>query len=187
MFGQQAIAGFQQDGIDVRHVIADPQAPSGVALIFVAADGENSIGVASGANARLSPQDVRQAAPLIAAADTLVMQLETPLETVLAAAEIAAGAKVTVILNPAPAQSLSDALLRHVSILTPNESEAQLLTGMEVTDEQSACAGGRGTAWQRSGYGHRHTGSTGGVGVGRRTDDTGSRHPGDARRHDRGW
>jgi ribokinase len=138
VFGQQALEGFRQDGIDVRHVIADPQAPSGVALIFVAADGENSIGVASGANARLAPEDVRQAAELIAAADTLVMQLETPLETVLAAAEIAARHNVTVILNPAPAQPLSDALLGHVSILTPNETEAQLLTGIEVADEQGA-------------------------------------------------
>ncbi len=143
MFGQQAIAGFRQDGIDVQHVIADPQAPSGVALIFVAADGENSIGVASGANACLSPQDVQQAAELLAEAETLVMQLETPLETVLAAAEIAAQRGVTVILNPAPAQPLSDALLRCVSILTPNESEAQLLTGIEVADEQGAAAAAR--------------------------------------------
>ena len=138
MFGQQAVEGFRRDGIDVELVIADPQAPSGVALIFVAADGENSIGVASGANARLSLQDVQRAAALIAAADALVMQLETPLETVLAAAEIASQNDVTVILNPAPAQPLDDALLRHVSILTPNESEAQLLTGIEVTDPQGA-------------------------------------------------
>ena len=138
MFGQQAVEGFRRDGIDVSQVIVDPQAPSGVALIFVAADGENSIGVASGANGRLSPDDVRQAASLIGAADTLVMQLETPLDTVLAAAEIAAQRQVQVILNPAPAQTLSDALLQHVSILTPNESEAQLLTGIEVRDEQGA-------------------------------------------------
>ncbi len=138
MFGQQAREGFRQDGIDVQHVITDDQAPSGVALIFVAADGENSIGVASGANARLSPHDVQQASPLIVEADVLVMQLETPLETVQTAAEIASKNNVTVILNPAPAQPLSDSLLQHVSILTPNESEAELLTGIQVTDEQSA-------------------------------------------------
>ena len=132
------VEGFRQDGIDVQHVITDDQAPSGVALIFVAADGENSIGVASGANARLSPHDVQQASPLIVEADVLVMQLETPLETVQAAAEIASKNNVTVILNPAPAQPLSDSLLQHVSILTPNESEAELLTGIQVTDEQSA-------------------------------------------------
>ncbi len=138
MFGRQAIEGFRADGIDVQHVIQDEEAPSGVALIFVAADGENSIGVASGANARLMPEDVEQASPLIAAADVLVMQLETPLETIELAATIATQNGVTVILNPAPAQPLSDAVLQNVSILTPNESEAELLTGVAVTDAKGA-------------------------------------------------
>jgi ribokinase len=138
MFGQQAIDGFRRDGINVEYVISDPDAPSGVALIFVAADGENSIGVASGTNARLSPSDVEQAAGAIAAADILVMQLETPLPTVQAAAEIAAAHDVRVILNPAPAQPLSDELLKLVSVLTPNESEAELLTGIAVSNEQGA-------------------------------------------------
>ena len=138
MFGRQAIEGFRKDEIDVQHVIQDDEAPSGVALIFVAADGENSIGVASGANARLAPADVQQAAPLIAAADVLVMQLETPLETIELAATIAAQNGVTVILNPAPARLLGDAVLQHVSILTPNESEAELLTGVAVSDEHGA-------------------------------------------------
>jgi ribokinase len=109
-----------------------------VALIFVAADGENSIGVASGANLCLSPADVQLAADVIAGADVLVMQLETPLETVRAAATIAAAHHVPVILNPAPAQPLDDALLRMVSVLTPNESEAELLTGVRVADEEAA-------------------------------------------------
>jgi ribokinase len=138
MFGRQAIEGFRGDGIDVQHVLEDEQAPSGVALIFVAADGENSIGVASGANLCLSPADVQQAASVIADADVLVMQLETPLETVRAAATIAATHNVPVILNPAPAQPLDDPLLRLVSVLTPNESEAELLTGVHVTDEAAA-------------------------------------------------
>jgi ribokinase len=119
-------------------VLEDDQAPSGVALIFVAADGENSIGVASGANLCLSPADVQRAVDVIAGADVLVMQLETPLETVRAAATIAAAHHVPVILNPAPAQPLDDALLRMVSVLTPNESEAELLTGVRVVDEEAA-------------------------------------------------
>jgi ribokinase len=138
MFGRQAIEGFRADGIDVQYVLEDELAPSGVALIFVAADGENSIGVASGANLCLSPADVQRAADVITAADALVMQLETPLETVRAAATIAAAHDVPVILNPAPAQPLDDALLRLVSVLTPNESEAELLTGVHVTDEAAA-------------------------------------------------
>jgi len=138
VFGDQAVAGFVKDRIDVEHVARDKAAPSGVALIFVARDGENSIAVASGANGRLSPADVKKARKLIASAAVLVMQLETPLATVQAAAETAAKAGVSVILNPAPAQPLSDELLRLVSILTPNETEAELLTGIKVGDEVSA-------------------------------------------------
>jgi ribokinase len=137
MFGEKAVVGFIQDGIDVKYVTRDPAAPSGVALIFVAKDGENSIAVASGANGRLSPADVKKARDPFVGAKAVVMQLETPLETVQAAVELAAGAKVPVILNPAPARVLPDELLGLVSILTPNETEAELLTGIAVTDEAS--------------------------------------------------
>lgn len=151
MFGRQAVEGFRRDGIDVRYVLEDKQTPSGVALIFVAANGENSIGVASGANLCLSPADVQQAASAIEEASALVMQLETPLETVRAAAQIAAAKQVPVILNPAPAQPLDDALLALVTVLTPNESEAELLTGVPVTDVAAAARAaevlrGRGVA-----------------------------------------
>jgi ribokinase len=138
MFGRQALDGFRADGIDVSHVIIDPDAPSGVASIFVDAKGQNSIAVASGANANLSPDDIHNAADVIAAADILVMQLETPVETVRAAAQIARDNAVTVILNPAPAQPLDKDLLKCISILTPNESEAELLTGIPVDSPQAA-------------------------------------------------
>ncbi|NOY42288.1 MAG: ribokinase [Planctomycetes bacterium] len=138
LFGRQAIEGFERDGIDTQHVTCDNKAPSGVALIFVADSGENSIGVASGANGALSPADVDTAKPCIESSNILVMQLETPLETVHHAAQVASAAGVPVILNPAPAQPLPDSLLRCVSILTPNESEAEQLTGIPVTDFLSA-------------------------------------------------
>lgn len=138
VFGDQALAGFVKDRIDVDHVVRDKSAPSGVALIFVARDGENSIAVASGANGRLAPADLKKARKLIASAAVLVMQLETPLATVQAAAEAAAQARVSVILNPAPAQPLPDDLLRLVSILTPNETEAELLTGIKVNDDATS-------------------------------------------------
>jgi ribokinase len=138
MFGERAIAGFVEDGIDVDHVVRDSAAPSGVALIFVARDGENSIAVASGANGRLAPADVERAAASFSGADVLVMQLETPLATVRKAAEIAAASGVRVILNPAPARPLPASLLGRVHILTPNESEAELLTGVKVRDDASA-------------------------------------------------
>ena len=105
MFGEQAVEGFVSDNIDVSHVLRDRGEPSGIALIFVDHQGENSIAVASGANGRLSPADVQAAAGAIAEADVLIMQLETPLDTVGEAYAIAARAGVRSILNPAPAQA----------------------------------------------------------------------------------
>lgn len=138
MFGQEAVTGLVNNGVNVDHVSYD-EAPSGVALIFVAEDGENSIAVGSGANAKLSPSDVRNARKAIVEADVVVMQLESPLDAVQAAADLANAHGVRVILNPAPAQPLPDELLRKLSIITPNENEAELLTGVKVTDEAS-CA-----------------------------------------------
>lgn len=137
-FGDQAIAGLRRDGVDVRYVFRDKRAASGVALIFVAKDGENSIAVAGGANAKLSPADVKKASSVIGSAALLVAQLETPLATVAAAAQAAVKARVPVILNPAPARPLANSLLKLISVLTPNETEAELLTGIKVTDDAAA-------------------------------------------------
>ena len=138
MFGEKAVAGFVADGINVEYVVRDEAAPSGVALIFVAKDGQNSIAVAGGANRCLSPVDVKKAERAIVGASAMLMQLETPLESVKAGAKLAARAGVPVILNPAPAQALPVELLKLISILTPNETEAELLTGIAVSDEDSA-------------------------------------------------
>ncbi len=100
MFGEQAVAGFIECGINIDHVQRNKCA-SGVALIFVAKDGENSIGVGGGANAKLSPADVKKAKAAFAGASAVVMQLETPLDTVQAAADLASASGVAVILNPA--------------------------------------------------------------------------------------
>ena len=132
MFGEQALEGFLRDGINIEYISRDGETPSGIALIFVDEDGENSIGVASGANTRLRPAHVDLASSAITSADILITQLETPMETVSAAAEMASRHGVRVILNPAPACPLDDSLIECVSILTPNESEAELLTGIEV-------------------------------------------------------
>lgn len=136
-FGDQARAGFHQEGINVKYLRIDPRKPSGVALIFVSASGENSIAVAPGANAALAPADVMRARKELARSDVLLAQLETPLATVEAALRLAVRHCVPAILNPAPAQALPDDLLRCVSVLTPNESEAESLTGIKVTDEAS--------------------------------------------------
>jgi ribokinase len=132
--GNAAVTRFEKDGIDITHVVRDARLPSGVALIFVGKDGENSIAVAGGANGALSVADIRRARPAIATANVVLMQLETPLPTIMAAARLAARHRSLVILNPAPARPLPDALLRHVSILTPNESETELLTGVKLTN-----------------------------------------------------
>jgi ribokinase len=136
--GDQTVAGFVREGLDVGHIVRDAETPSGVALIFVGANGENSIAVAPGANDRLSPADVLAAQPAFSRTDLVVLQLEIPLETVEAAAQMARQAGVPVILNPAPAQPLPDRLLADVSILTPNETEAGLLTGLPVDGVESA-------------------------------------------------
>ena len=107
VFGQLAVKGFEQENIALDFVVLDPEYPSGTALIFVAEDVENSIGVASGANSQLSSADVEAASERIGAADVVLMQLETPLETVATATRIAAEQEARVILNPAPAQPLT--------------------------------------------------------------------------------
>jgi ribokinase len=127
--GVQAVAGLAAEGIDVSRVVALPGQASGVALILVDAEGQNSIMVAPGANMALTPVHVDQAADAIAAADVLVLQCETPPATVQHAAELARKQGVRVILNPAPAQAVPVELLRSVDLLTPNESEADALLG----------------------------------------------------------
>ncbi|MDD5139568.1 MAG: ribokinase [Verrucomicrobiales bacterium] len=136
--GEQALAGFAADGINVSHVIRDAKTPSGVALIFVGKNGENSIAVASGANDKLSRADVRKAKGVLRRARVILLQLETPLKTVAASVALAAAAGVRVVLNPAPARPLPAQLLKRIYLLTPNQSEAELLTGVAVTNEAAA-------------------------------------------------
>ena len=136
VFGDQAIAGYQQEGIDTSYVVRDAEAASGVALIFVDAQGENSIAVASGANARLTPADVEQAQAVIAAADVLLVQLEVPLPAVQRAIQLAHDAGVCVILNPAPAKRIDPDLLAQVDIATPNEHEIRVVVGEQ--EQQAA-------------------------------------------------
>ncbi len=138
--GDAAIAGYARDGILTDLVVRDPDRPTGVALILVDDRGENSITVALGANEALSPEDVDRAADRIRTAAALVMQLEVPLAAVTRAARLAREAGVPVILDPAPAPDggLPAALLADVTCLKPNESEAERLTGIRVTDPASA-------------------------------------------------
>ncbi|HVS96057.1 MAG TPA: ribokinase [Puia sp.] len=138
IFGAQAIDGFEKEGIDCRYIGTDTSAASGVALITVDGAGENCIVVAPGANANLTPSEVQKARGAIETADIILAQLEVPLATVIELAACAAGSNRRFILNPAPACEIPDELLENVSILTPNEREAEYLTGVKVTGTTTA-------------------------------------------------
>ena len=136
-FGMRSIDQYKAEGIGTKHVVVDKEHPSGVALILVDAHGENSIAVASGANAHLLPEDIDQAKGTIEDCDILLMQLETPMETIEHAAQMAKRAGGKVILNPAPAHSLPESLLANLYMLIANETEAEYISGTRITDMDS--------------------------------------------------
>lgn len=138
LFGKQSVEQYRNEGINVEYIYSDPALPSGVALIIVDVNGENSITVASGANGSLSPEDIRKAQPAIEKADILLMQLEIPMETVEYAARTGKEQGLKVILNPAPARALPEKLLQNLYMIIPNETEAEILSGIKVTDWESA-------------------------------------------------
>ena len=142
LFGRDTARRLKAEGIDAR-LIVDKTAASGTALILVDRKGQNCISVALGANGTLSPKDVAPFASDIERADALLLQLETPLETVLWAARTAHAKGVHVILNPAPAAKLPRELYACLDWITPNETEAELLTGVKVADLASAQAAER--------------------------------------------
>lgn len=137
IFGRQALEGFQRENINTDFVFVDKLAPSGTALIMVNDEGENSIVVAPGSNANLLPADIITVEN-IREAGIILMQLEIPMETIEEVIKIARSNNQDVILNPAPAQPLGDELLNGLFLVTPNETEASLLTGLTVVDEATA-------------------------------------------------
>jgi len=138
VFAEQSLANFKKEGVNAKYVVQTKQAPSGVALIMVDENGNNVIVVAPGANQKLSPEDVKKAESDIGSCGAVVAQLEVPLETVEFAGRLANDSGVPFILDPAPAQNLGPEFLKMADVLTPNETEAEILTGKEVTDEDSA-------------------------------------------------
>lgn len=137
-FGKNAIDTFNAEGIETSLIQVLDGVPSGVAMIYVSDLGENSIAVAPGANGHLSPEAIHRQKNLFADTSVLLLQLETPLETVTAAIELAFLEGTPCILNPAPAATIPDEVLAKLFCITPNETEAKLLTGISVIDEQSA-------------------------------------------------
>lgn len=142
MFGDNAMLQYEESGIDIKNIMRDTETASGIALIFVDGKGENAIGVASGSNAKLSPHDIHRLHNVISNASVVLLQLEIPLETIIAAVDIAHKKNIRIILNPAPSQILPDNLLEKISIITPNQTEAEQLTGIPVANIEDALNAG---------------------------------------------
>jgi ribokinase len=142
-YGDQSLKNFKKDGINTSFVFREPDVSSGVALIFVDRTGENMLVPIPGANGKLLPDDIDKARSAIENADILVVQLEVPLEAVERAVAIAHKSGVPVVLNPAPGRKLDTSLIEKVSYLTPNETEAEILTDIKVTDDTTAQKAGK--------------------------------------------
>lgn len=136
-FGTKAISGFKKEGIDTNHIIKDNDAPSGVASIILDKSGQNTIVVAPGANNLLSPEDIKESSEAFEKAAMVLIQLEIPIATVLFSIKMAHQLGKRVILNPAPANNLPDEIYPFIDVITPNETETELLSGIKITDEQS--------------------------------------------------
>ena len=143
LFGEQVIQVLKQDKIDTSYVNRDKSVASGISSIVVDAQGESGITITAGANKNLSENDLINAKDSIGSADIVLLQLDIPIDTVRFAADMARSSGAKVILNPSPALSVSDELLKSISILTPDASQAEKLTGITITDERSAELAGR--------------------------------------------
>jgi len=138
IFGQRAITELRNEGIDCTYITADNNKASGVALIIVDETGENEIVVAPGANDTLQEEHIEAANDAIMEATIILFQLEIPLSTVLFAAKKGKELNKKIVLNPAPATILPTELFACLYLITPNETEAEILTDIKVTDTTSA-------------------------------------------------
>jgi ribokinase len=142
MFGEATIQNFKSHGIDTTHVLMTPGVSTGVAPIFVDSSGQNRILVVKGANDRLTPEDVYAAKDVILRSDKVVFQLEIPLLTTIKALQFAKEHGIQTIFNPAPAQSLDLKEIALADYVIPNETEAEILSGMPIRnlDDARKCA-----------------------------------------------
>jgi len=138
-FGKETLDNLIKDNIDTGLINIFDDEQTGIALIFVDQSGENSIGIASGANSKILPEILDNSTiDQIKTSEFILTQLEIPLKTIEFLTELAANSNSKLILNPAPAQKLSHDIYRNLFLITPNEHEAKILTGIEVNDEKSA-------------------------------------------------
>jgi ribokinase len=142
-FGDMLIETLKKNNVDASHMVQDKEAGTGIALITVDGDGDNSIVIAQRANLNLCDKDIEKADAVIAASKILLMQLEVPTEADTFAAKAARKHGTFVALNPAPAPvdgKLPQELMENVDVIIPNQTEAELMTGIKVVDEKSAIA-----------------------------------------------
>jgi ribokinase len=142
-FGKEALELFSNEHIDTEHIQIDPDAHTGAGIIFVDKNGHNAIGVAPGANYKLSVKDLEESAALFGQCRYLLIQLETPLPVVFHAIKKARQANMKVVLNPAPAQKLEPSIYPMLDFITPNETEAEILTGIAIKDKKDAFKAGK--------------------------------------------
>lgn len=138
VFRTKLMQSMKNDGVRLQHLLVDPAAPTGIALITVDARGQNEIVVVPGSNMKLTPADINKKRDIFAKIKIVLLQLEIPIETVTQSARLAKAHGATVILNPAPARKTPQSLLRMIDYVTPNETEAETLTGMPVKNVASA-------------------------------------------------
>jgi ribokinase len=144
VFGQVALDFYEREGMDARYILRDDARETGVALIMVdEASAQNEIVVVSGACGNITPEDVERVRPVIEQAGILLLQLEVNFDALYRVVDIAHRAGATIVLNPAPAAELPDEVLRKIDIVTPNETEAQALTGVRVENEADALRAAR--------------------------------------------
>lgn len=143
LFGELVLENLAREEISSSHTMVDKQVASGASSVVTDKNGNSAVVVFSGANSCLSTGDLMEARFAITECDILLLQLDIPLETVRFAAGLARSSGVRVILNPSPALPISDDLLKSISVLTPDASEAELLTGITISDDRSAELAGR--------------------------------------------
>ncbi len=137
VYRENLLQSLRRDEVNTEHVLVDQSASTGVALILVDENGQNEITVVSGSNMKLLPDDLAALSDTFKRAKVVLLQLEIPLETVVTALRLARENGAMTILNPAPARMLPDTIYRFVDILTPNETECEMLSGVKIVDDES--------------------------------------------------
>ena len=136
--GHEIYKCLQSDNVNTQNILQDNVNPTGMAIISVNAEGNNSIVVVSGSNMNITKEDIQKCSETIINSEIIVAQFETPVESTIEAFKIAKKNGVMTVLNPAPASKICDELMSLTDIIVPNETEAKSITNIEVENEETA-------------------------------------------------